>query len=367
MANTILTPQVIAYEALRILRSNILYADLVHKDFSPEFIAKVGDTVNVRKVNPLKSKNFVGEIEIDDVSQETVPVKLDRIRDVSVSISSKDMTLSVSDFGKQILEPMLLGIAQDVDADIAAAAYSYAGKTIEATKNPTNLEDIAKLGKYLDANKAPKNDRSLVFAVDHKYNYALTDNLSKVNYAGDNITLRDALLGRIYAFDTYMSQNNVNSAAEIAGTATSYKVAGTKGKKEVALSSVTAATATVKAGDGFIVDGHIYRFTADATAASGAVASIAFDDKLHKDITTSDVVTLVNKPVSVAFQKEGIAFVTRPLELPQGAVKAYVANADGFSVRVVIGYDQKKKTDVISVDILYGIAKLNDKLVVALA
>lgn len=367
MANQFLTPQVIANESLRILRSNMLYADLVHVDFSPEFAAKVGDTVNVRKVNPLKSKNFVGEIEIDDISQATVPVKLDRIRDVSVAISSKDMSLSVSDFSKQILEPMLLGVAQDVDADIAAAAYSYAGKTIAATASPTNLEDIAKLGKYLDANKAPKNDRSLVFAVDHKYKYALTDNLSKVSYAGDNITLREALLGRIYSFDTYMSQNNVNTEAETAGTATAYKVAGTIGKKEVALSSVTAETATVKAGDGFIVDGHIYRFTADATATSGAVAKVAIDDKLHKDITTTDDITLVNKPVSVAFQKEGIAFVTRPLELPQGAVKAYVANADGFSVRVVIGYDQKTKTDVISVDILYGLAKLNDKLIVALA
>jgi hypothetical protein len=367
MANTILTPQVIAYEALRILRSNILFADLVHKDFSSEFAAKVGDTVNVRKITPLKSKNFQGEIEIDDISQSTVPVKLDRIRDISVAVSSKDMALAISDFGKQILEPMLLGIAQDVDADIAAAAYNYAGKTIAATAKPTDLEDIAKLGKYLDANKAPKNDRSLVFAVDHKYNYALTDNLSKVNYAGDNITLREALLGRVYSFDTYMSQNNVNTEAETAGTATAYKVVGTKGQKTVALSGVNAATGTVKAGDGFIVDGHIYRFTADATAASGAVASVAIDDKLHRDITAADVITLVNKPVSVAFQKEGLAFVTRPLELPQGAARAYVANADGFSVRVVIDYDIKTKEDIISVDILYGLAKLNDKLIVALA
>lgn len=367
MANQFLTPQVIAFEALRILRSNILFADLVHKDFSSEFAAKIGDTVNVRKVAPLKSKNFQGEIEVQDLSQESVPVKLDRIRDVSVAISSKEMTLNISDFSKQVLEPMLLGVAQDVDADIAAAITSYASKVNDATAKPTDLADIAGLGKVLDRNKAPKNDRSLVFAVDHKYNYALTDNLSKVNYAGDNITLREALLGRIYGFDTYMSQNTVNTDAETAGTATSYKVAGTKGQNTVALSSVSAATGTIKAGDAFIVDGHIYRFTADATASSGAVASVAIDQKLHKNITTADAITVVNKPVSVAFQKEGVAFVTRPLELPKGAANAYVANADGFSVRVVIDYDIDTKTDICSVDILYGVAKLNDKLIVALA
>ena len=69
MANQFLTPQVIAYEALRILRSNILFADLVHKDFSSEFAAKVGDTVNVRKRNLIKSKEFQSEIEIQDKNE----------------------------------------------------------------------------------------------------------------------------------------------------------------------------------------------------------------------------------------------------------------------------------------------------------
>ena len=367
MANNLLTPQVIAVEALRILRSNILFADLVHKDFSSEFAAKIGDTVNVRKVTPLKSKNFKDKIEIQDINQGSVPVRLDRIRDTSVAITSKEMSLTISDFSKQVLEPMLLGIAQDVDADIAAAIVSYAGKVNTATAEPKDLADIAGLAKVLDNKKAPKNDRSLVFAVDHKYRYALTENLSHVSYAGDNATLREALLGRIYGFDTYMSQNNVDTTAETAGTATSYKVAGSVGAKTVALSSVNAATGTIKAGDGFIFEGHLYRFTADATASGGAVASVTIDQPLHKEIKTTDEVTLVNKPVSVAFQKEGVAFVTRPLELPQGAARAYVANADGFSVRVVIDYDIETKTDICSVDILYGIAKLNEDLIVALA
>lgn len=367
MANTLLTPRVIAVEALRILRSNILFADLVHKDFSSEFAAKVGDTINVRKITPLKSKNFTNRIEVQDITQASVPVKLDRFRDTSVAISSKEMSLTISDFSKQVLEPILLGIAQDVDADIATAIVDYAGEVKTATASPTDLADIAGLARVLDSKKAPKNDRSLVFAVDHKYKYALTDNLSHVAYAGDNATLREALLGRIYGFDTYMSQNNVDTTAATAGTATAYKVAGSAGAKTVALSSVTAATGTVKEGDGFIFEGHLYRFTADATASSGAVASVAIDQALHKKIEATDDVILVNKPVSVAFQKEGVAFVTRPLELPQGAARAYVANADGFSVRVVIDYDIETKTDICSVDILYGIAKLNEDLIVALA
>ena len=366
MANTILTPRIIATQAALLLQNNLVYRDLVNNDYSGEF-AKVGDTVNVRKRNLLKSKNFDSEIELQDIEETAIPVKLDRLRDISIPITSKEMTLDIKDFSSQVLEPAMLGLAQDVDADIAAAVAGAASQTISATANPTDLADIAGLAKQLDKNKAPKTERRLVFATDHKYKYALTDNLSKVSYAGDNVTLREALLGRVYGFDTYMSQNNVESNATSAGNATSFKVTGTKGATTVALSSVNAASATIKNGDGFIVDGHLYRFTADATASSGAVASVTIDEPLHKAIANTEAVTVVNKPVSVAFHKDAVAFVTRPLEIPQGAVKAYTATAGNIAVRVVMGYDQKKKQDVISIDVLYGVAKLNDKLVVALA
>ena len=74
-----------------------------------------------------------------------------------------------------------------------------------------------------------------------------------------------------------------------------------------------------------------------------------------------------SKPTSVAFHKEAVAFVNRPLELPMGAARAYVASADGFSVRVVVQYDNQAKKDVISVDCLYGLALLNKDMIVALA
>ena len=75
MANTFLTPQVIAVEALLILVSNLVYRDLVHTDFDKEFGAKVGDTVNVHKRTPLKSTNWNGStISVQDITEEAVPV-----------------------------------------------------------------------------------------------------------------------------------------------------------------------------------------------------------------------------------------------------------------------------------------------------
>ena len=48
MPNTILTPQIIANEALMVLQSNLTMANLVHRDYSADFV-KVGDTITVRK------------------------------------------------------------------------------------------------------------------------------------------------------------------------------------------------------------------------------------------------------------------------------------------------------------------------------
>lgn len=365
MANNILTPQIIANEALMVLQANLVMADLVHRDYSREF-AKVGDTITIRKPAKFISKNFTGTTSTQDITEGSTTVSLDRYRDITVDVSSKEMTLDIRDFSEQVITPAMQAHANAVDADLLAVAVSKAGTTVTATENPTDLKDIANIAKALDTNKAPQQNRRLVLHPSHKYAYALTDNLSKVSYSGDNQTLRDALIGRVYTLDTYMDQNAPDTTAATAGTATAYKVTATAGATAVKLTNVTGATGTVKAGDGFIVDGYIYHFTADATAASGTVDSVAIDQPIHKELNAVDAM-LIKKPHSVAFHRNGLALVTRDLELPMGAANAAIASADGLSVRVVYGYDMTHKVDTISFDILYGVKDLDDNLIVALA
>lgn len=366
MPNTFITPSIVAKEALMQLESNMVMANLVHTDYSKEF-ARVGDTVTVRKPATFTAKTFLNEVSAQDITEGSVPVKLDRHRDVTVQVTSKEMTLNIQDFSKQVIEPAMLALATQVDADLLATGIGGAGKINKATVSPTNLVDIAELAKALDKNLAPQQNRRMVFSPDHKYRYALTDNLSKVSYAGDNETLRDALLGRVYGFDSYMDQNCPYGAVATAGTATAFKVAGTEGETTVALSGMSAATATVKAGEGFIVDGEFYKFTADGTGTSNAIASIGIDHPLRETITTPKDAVLIKGANSLAFHKNGLALVTRQLELPAGAAKAAIASANGLSVRVVYDYDSTHKRDTVSFDILYGCAALEKNLLVGLA
>lgn len=364
MGNTLLTPSIIAKEALMVLESNLTMAPLVHTDYSNEF-AQVGDTVTVRKPATFVAKNFTGTTASQDIVEDSVAVKMDRFRDVTANVTSKQMTLDIQDFSNQVIAPAMRSIAQAVDTDLLTVGVANAGASVSATSTPTTLADIAGLAKTLDLSKVPLSERRLVLRPEHKYAYAIPDNLSKVSYAGESSTLRDYELGKVYGFDTFMSQNAPYCAAATSGTATAYKVTATAGASTVALSALSAATATIKTGDAFILDGYMYRFTEDGTGVSSAIDSIGIDQPIHKAFTAVSA-TPIKAPNSLAFHRNGLALVNRPLALPMDGSRSAVMSDGGVSIRVVFDYNSSTKTDTVSFDILYGITALDTSMLVKL-
>lgn len=370
MPNTILTPSVIANEALMVLKNNLVMANLVHRDYEKEFV-KVGDTITARRPAKFVAKNFTGAVAPQDIEEGGVPVKMDRLRDVTVQVTSKEMSLELKDFSSQVIEPAMQAIAEAVDGDVLATAVQGAGRTVAASEESAAkpIRDIAKVGSFLDFAGVPVQNRRLVLNPAHKVTYAMDDNMSKVSYAGDSKALRDAELGRIYTMDTYMSQNAPYPFGYLdnkVGTAKAFKVSGNAGESVVSLSALNTASATVKAGDCFIVNGYVYHIKEDKTGASSAIDSVAINQPLHADLDAVDA-TVVSAPVSVGFHRNGIALVTRSLDLPMGNKNAYVASADGLAVRVVFDYDSVHKIDTCSFDILYGVTTLDSSMIVNIA
>lgn len=367
MANTLITPQIVAKEALAILRNNCVYKDLVHTDYSGDFVNHVGDTINVRVPASLSAKDFTSTIDKQNITESYVAVKLNKFKDVSVAVTSKEWTLSLVDFSKQVIEPAMAAIGEQIDQDIANLIFEKAGSTVTRTAaTPSTLADFASIAKALDIAKAPKVGRSIVMSPYHKYVYGQLDHLVKGSYAGDNDLLRRNELGPVYGIDSYMDQNTPTSTATTSGTATgTMSVAGTAGESTVAVTLLSAATATLAVGDGFVLGGILYRVTATGTGSSSAIASLAISPALAATYAATSV-NIVRNGSSLAFHKDAFAFVNRPLAIPQGAVKSAVASADGLSVRVIFDYDVDYKQDVISFDILYGVKELRTTLAVRL-
>ena len=351
MENTFLTPEVVANEALMCLTGNLVMADLVHRDYADDFVS-VGDTISIRKPAKFVAKNFTGTTEPQDIAEGSVTVKLDRFRDVTVAVTSKEMTLDIADFSAQVVQPAMQAIAQAIDQDLLAVATAAANRE-QVNVFGGDMAELAGLAKQLDLNKAPVQDRSLVLHPEHKYRYLMMDNLSNASYTGDNETLREAMLGKIYSMQTYMDHNAPCSLAAEPGTATSYTITGITGTDRVTVNDLVGSIA---AGDGFILDGYLYRFT------QGGTGTLCIDQPLMSTVSKAPV-TIVNSPNSVAFHRNALALVTRNLALPMGATNAAYASAGGLGVRVVYDYDSATKTDKISFDVIYGIKALEPELI----
>lgn len=365
MGNTILTPDIIAKEALMVLESNLTMANLVHRDYSKEFV-EVGDTITVRKPAKFVAKNFIGETEEQEISEGSVPVKMDRYRDVTVPVTSKEMTLDISDFSEQVVKPALSAIAQAVDVDLLTVGIEKAGSKVNVSDTPV-IQDIANIAKALDNKKAPRdNQRNLALAVETLYKYNTLDNFAKASYKGDSEALKESEIGKVYTLNTFMSQNAPQNNSGTAGTAKAYKVKCSKGAMQFTISDGTATTGTIKAGDKLIVNGYLFECAEDLTLASGA-GTLKVTEKIPFALTEATEAVIINKAHSLGFHRNGLALVTRQLELPQGAAKAAIASANGLAVRVVFDYDSKTKTDKISFDIIYGIKELDSDLLVDFA
>lgn len=363
--NNILTPQIIANEALMVLQANLAMANLVHRDYSKEFV-QVGDTITVRKPSKFVAKNFTGQVEEQNLSEGSVPVKMDRYRDVTIPITSKEMTLDIKDFSEQVVKPAMNAISVAVDEDLLTVGIEQAANKVTMSSTPT-IKDIANIGKALDNKKVPRdNMRNLILSVDQLYEYNTLDQFAKVCYKGDSDALKDAEIGKVYTMNSFMSQNAPQNVSATAGSATAYKVIATKDESKFTVSAGAPATGTIKKGDKVIVNGYLFECAEDLTLVSGA-GNLKVTEKVPFDIETAKDVVIVNKPHSLAFHRNGLALVTRALELPQGAAKAAIASADGLAVRVVFGYDQNKKKDCISFDIIYGIKELDKDLLVDFA
>lgn len=205
MANTFLTPDIIAREALMLLRNNAVMANLVHRDYSKEFVAGVGDTITIRKPASFTAQEFDGEIEVQDATESSATVVMDKHLDVSFAVTSEQMALDIEDFSKQLLVPAMQAFQDKIDSYILQQA---AAVTNAVTSSGVVQSDIVDARAYLTKAAAPLTERRLVVGSDFEAEMLKTDLFVSAEKVGDEGTaLREASLGRKFGLDVYVDQN----------------------------------------------------------------------------------------------------------------------------------------------------------------
>lgn len=212
MPNTFLTPDIIAREALMVLRNNAVMARLVHRDYSSDFAGAVGDTITIRKPATFEAKEYTDGIDVQDATETGVQVKLDKHIDVSFAVTSRQMTLEIADFSRELLVPAMQAVQDKVDSYLLELA-AVLPNSVSATGDVQ--ADMVEARAFMTKGKAPLTDRFFVASSDYEAEMLKTDLFVSAEKVGDEGTaLREASLGRKFGMAVYADQNADTTAIE---------------------------------------------------------------------------------------------------------------------------------------------------------
>ncbi len=210
--NDALIPELWAQEGLAILEENMVMARLVHRDFSDE-VANFGDIVNTRRPSEFttRRKTDADDVENQDAVSTNVPVALDQHIYVSFTIKDGEASKSFQDLVDIYLTPAAMQIARSVDRVLIGQTHKFiankVGRLMEMTGS--NAKDFLLLAREkMNVNKAYPTGRNLILSPQSETDLLQTELFISAEKRGDDGTaLREASLGRILGFDTYMDQN----------------------------------------------------------------------------------------------------------------------------------------------------------------
>lgn len=224
MANTLLTPAMIARRALATLYNSTVMAQLVWRDYEPEFVGKRGDTITIRKPPVFVAQEFVRAdgIDIQDATETGIPMTLNHFADVSFSVTAEDLTLKIDDFGEQFLDPAMEAINQKIERDLLALRADVVNTVGTAAGELwSQPEALIAARRVLTQNKVPQTERRAVVGAVTAGEWLKNDLLKRADARGDTQGLREASLGsRVFGFDAYETNSIVVPAPQGAGIST---------------------------------------------------------------------------------------------------------------------------------------------------
>ncbi len=364
---TLISPLIVAREALITLENNMVMGNLVHRDYEPEY-KSIGATVVVRKPTSFTATAYTGSAAAQTITESSVTVILNQHWDVSFDVTSQELSLDVTDFTEQFLEPAGRAIAQAVDSTIFTLSSTAIAAHYAVTSTPA-VSDIAGVSAVMDVMKVPMSQRRLVFHPVTEAAYISLDAFLNADKRGDGArALKEAELGRVMGFDCYMDQNVKSFASAMDNTSTAALVgalgaAGTAAGTQLNIASLGTGE-VINIGDIFKVTGYdAWHLVTTAATQSGGSAVVTFSPAMASAYANASVVTFqADHRVNTAFHKNAFALVSAPLVPPIGGAKAAVVSHNGLSCRVVYGYTMHNKSNNMSVDFLCGFKVLDKDL-----
>ena len=211
MVHTLWSAEQAARSTLAALRWLTALPRTVRQDFSQEFVAGRGQTINVLKpITAGAAREYTTEnranrdaIEFNELDQQWVPVVMDLQVYNAIRLPDDWATFTLEQMGEQVLRPQAESVV-DVLADPLLtemqATATDDGLTIgEGGNGPLQVAINAR--KVLNGRKVPMANRTLALAPDLAAQFIGLKELTDASASGTTGTLREARIGRLFNFD----------------------------------------------------------------------------------------------------------------------------------------------------------------------
>lgn len=393
MPNSILTPTAVTREILRILHQKATFIGSINRQYDDSFAksgAKIGDSLKIRLPNQYTVRSGK-TLNAQDTTESSVTLQVATQKGVDMNFSSAELTMSLDDFSKRIIDPAVSALIAVVEDDALGTmrkdVYQQANNTAAAITFANVLSGRRKLNEAL----APPSPRTALLSSNDAAN--LVDTLKGLFHDDGQIgkQYREGMMGRSAGFDFLES---THLSTQTRGDAASYVVNTSTGiTSGTASVTTTGGTGTINAGEVFTIvgvnavhpetkvdTGVLQQFVAINTeTAAGTwevsptpITSGATQNIVINSAGASKTVTIVgtastNYGQSMVYHEDAFTFATADLIMPQGVHFAAREVLDGISVRVVRQYDINNDNFPCRLDIYYGYKTIRPQLACRLA
>lgn len=395
--NNLLTDDVIAKEALRLLKNYLVAAKCVYRAYEKTF-GKVGDTIRLKlpyRVKSASGRTLVKQPLVD----QTIPFKIAFQEHIGLEYTVKDKTLDIMNFSERYLHSGMVQIANAIDLSLLLTLKKAFHSSGTPGVRPSKFIDFANAGAKQTTYAVP-SDGMRHAILDPFTCAALSDEVTKLfKEAMVETAYKKGYKGEVAAYATYESQNLPKHTVGAHGGTPLIAGAIVNGSSVTTDGWDVSTVGLLLAGDVITFDGVFgvnpqnytttgllqeFVVTADVDSDAGGLATIPISPALNDGTATivnatGDVVSLKayqnitalpadNAPISVMgaasttyeqnylFHRDAIALAMIDLELPQSAViKSRAADPEtGLSLTLTGAYDINEQTEIHRIDAVWG-------------
>lgn len=211
MAHTLWTPEQAARATLAALRYQTLLPRTVRQDFSNDFVAGRGQTVNVlgpisageARVYTKENRESRDAIRFNELDQTWFPVTLEDQVYNAIRLPDDFATFTLTNLTQQVLRPQAESVVDELASPLIKEMTAIENDGVpELAPDGSNMAAVLiGLRRVLNGRKVPAAGRTV--AVGPAAEAALLSNemLQKVNESGSGDVLREATIGRLFGFD----------------------------------------------------------------------------------------------------------------------------------------------------------------------